>query len=88
MNDEINPINQSMNEKAEALTKKYDLPSKPFVVDGEGGGFSEFKKWLGEKGYAEFEKNLCKSITQQIAKDKARAHKASEELKKSETGEN
>ena len=51
-------------------------------------GWASFQEFLGKKDFAEFQKNLCQQIANQIGRDQKRAQAASDQLKKSETGEN
>ena len=60
------------------------LPTKPFQGTGS---WSNFEKWLGPEGFAQFQRNLCQGIVQQIGHDKEQEQKAARELRKSETGE-
>lgn len=57
---------------------------KPFQV---GSGWGGFKDWLGEANYKKFKDNLCKTITEEIKRQKEKAHKAAKRLKAAETGE-
>lgn len=52
-----------------------------------GGGWGAYEKWMGEKNFKMFQKNICEAISKQIGKDKEKSHEASERLKKSATGE-
>lgn len=50
-------------------------------------GWDKFKNYLGPKNYAVFQANVCKAITDQIKHLQQRAQKASQQLKRSETGQ-
>lgn len=68
-----------------------DRPVTPFPVASaspnfSGGGWGSFEQFMGPKDFKEFQANICKQITQEIAKDRKRQKKAAEELRKSETG--
>jgi hypothetical protein len=55
--------------------------------DSGSGGFKAFKEFFGEKDYAQFQAGLCKSIAAQIGHDQKKAKEASDQLKRSTTGE-
>lgn len=59
---------------------------KPFTSGGTG--FDAFKKWLGDKGFKEFQKTLCQSISDQMKTDQEIMDKASRKLKAAAKGEN
>lgn len=50
-------------------------------------GWGSFEKFLGPKDFNVFKANVCKAVTNQIKHEQERAQKASEQLKRSETGQ-
>ncbi len=57
------------------------------ALASQDSGWGAYEKFLGPKGYAQFKANVCNAISHQIGQDQKKAQAASDELKKSTTGE-
>ena len=81
----VDPVNPDSVSASNPVGHNTSPP--PFDAGAGGGGMAAFEKWLGPAGYAKFMSNLCQMINQEIAREQRQAKRASETLRKSETGQ-
>lgn len=90
---EINPPGGNQPPKAPGPTpapfgKAAGLPgSSGGAYQAGGTGWESYEKWMGPKGFKEFQKNLMQSIVAQVSKDKKKEHETSLKLQAAEKGE-
>lgn len=88
---EPHPINQApqshpaQNTEASVPTAHYNAADS--ALTSQDSGWGAFEKFLGPKGFAQFKTNVCNTISRQIGHDQKKAKEASDDLKKSTTGE-
>ena len=82
---EINPsesVGASGPQKSTDKSNPMQFPHQNF----KPGSVNSFKNWLGPKGFAQFQKTMCSTISRQIGKEQAKAKKAARRLKLAEEG--
>jgi hypothetical protein len=82
----VDPTNGGANSVGSAQGADDPPPYSPGDISSSSG-WGAFENYLGPKDFHVFKNNMCKAISDQIKHEQQRAQKASDQLKRSELGQ-